>query len=144
MHAPAHVDRVDLHVAVVSEGGAEVGRGLGEQKRAVDEGAGFGRSEFQRGQHADQRARIAARNKAVVFAGHQSTPAVRARAARVYAGPNALRSRARAGSNQSELSDSAENSGHAAMSWARRWCRARAMRLLTVPTFRLSTTAISL
>ena len=56
VHAATHIDRVDLHVTEVREGGAEVGRGLGEQKRAVDEAAGFGRSEFQRGQHADQRA----------------------------------------------------------------------------------------
>lgn len=69
VHATAYVDRVDLHVTKVSEGGGEVGRGLGEQKRAVDEAAGFGRSEFQRGPHTDQKARIAAQNKAGGFAG---------------------------------------------------------------------------
>lgn len=69
VHVTAHVDRVDLHETEVSEGGAEVGRGLGEQKRAVDEAAGFGQSEFQRAPHTDQKARIAARDKAGGFAG---------------------------------------------------------------------------
>ena len=40
MHAPADVDRVDLHVAVVGEGGAHVGHGSVEQQRPAHKTAG--------------------------------------------------------------------------------------------------------
>jgi hypothetical protein len=48
VHAAAHVDRVDLHVGVVREGGGDVGRGGVEEHRAAVEAAGVGGGDVAR------------------------------------------------------------------------------------------------
>lgn len=49
VHAAADVDRVDLHVAVMGEGGGDVRRGGVEQQRAAHEATGVSGPEAERG-----------------------------------------------------------------------------------------------
>ena len=170
VHASADIDRVDLHVPEMRESSVDAGKRGIEALGAANKLACGEPSDFQSGgikrkdakkQSSEKKPssdRLQASRLCVFALSPEKKAASPGEGTRLFgmfgfardgsAGAGvyqaaARRPLARAGSNQSEGADSGANSGHSSASSVRRFSRARAMRLFTVPTLMPRACAIS-
>jgi len=59
MHAPADVERIDLHIAKMRQRGGDIGERLIQAECAAQEAAGNRGRDVQRGRHGGQRRQLA-------------------------------------------------------------------------------------